>query len=253
MPMGRGGKRAPTARDYIQSGLVAMWDGIENAGWGVHDASATVWKDLVGSRNATLRRASNGWGSDHLKTRALTGGSQSTISAATFSGIDFSPGITLELVYKITTPQNSNGEALVFVGGYSRFAISNISGGSAGKIFIVSSPDTRISVVMDDPDTDANLVDLGVVHPVSIVCGQSNSIDGWAVFHCGRGQPVYVRGGPLGAQENGTGSLVGRLISNTAPDNATGELYCVRLYSRALTADEIAHNYAIDKKRFNLP
>jgi hypothetical protein len=27
----------------------------------------------------------------------------------------------------------------------------------------------------------------------------------------------------------------------------------VRLYSRALTADEIAANYAVDKARFNLP
>lgn len=31
------------------------------------------------------------------------------------------------------------------------------------------------------------------------------------------------------------------------------EIYHVRAYSRALTADEIAHNYAIDKARFNLP
>lgn len=36
-----------TAKDYVQDGLVAMWDGIENAGWGVHDSNATVWKDLV--------------------------------------------------------------------------------------------------------------------------------------------------------------------------------------------------------------
>jgi len=25
-----------------------MWDGIENAGWGVHDENATIWVDLVG-------------------------------------------------------------------------------------------------------------------------------------------------------------------------------------------------------------
>ena len=28
---------------------------------------------------------------------------------------------------------------------------------------------------------------------------------------------------------------------------------CFRAYSRALTADEIAHNYAIDKARFGIP
>lgn len=37
-----------TARDYVQNGLVAMWDGIENAGWGVHDMNATTCKDVIG-------------------------------------------------------------------------------------------------------------------------------------------------------------------------------------------------------------
>lgn len=27
-------KSGYTAKDYVQDGLVAMWDGIENAGWG---------------------------------------------------------------------------------------------------------------------------------------------------------------------------------------------------------------------------
>ena len=34
--------------------------------------------------------------------------------------------------------------------------------------------------------------------------------------------------------------------------NSKVDYYCIRLYSRALTAEEIAHNYAIDKARFNL-
>ena len=32
-----------------------------------------------------------------------------------------------------------------------------------------------------------------------------------------------------------------------------GEIFNIRIYSRVLTADEIAANYAIDKARFNLP
>lgn len=40
-------KAGPTAKDYVQDDLIAMWDGIENAGWGVHDQKATVWKDLI--------------------------------------------------------------------------------------------------------------------------------------------------------------------------------------------------------------
>ena len=45
---------ADTSR-YVQDGLVAHWDGIENAGAGVaHDPAATTWKDLVGGREFTL-------------------------------------------------------------------------------------------------------------------------------------------------------------------------------------------------------
>jgi len=32
-----------------------------------------------------------------------------------------------------------------------------------------------------------------------------------------------------------------------------GRVYNARVYNRALTAEEVAHNYAIDKARFNLP
>ena len=37
MKNGEWAKPGYTAKDYAQNGLLAMWDGIENAGWGVHD------------------------------------------------------------------------------------------------------------------------------------------------------------------------------------------------------------------------
>ena len=39
---------ATTAKSYIQNGLVAHWDGIENAGYGLHDDTTNVWTDLKG-------------------------------------------------------------------------------------------------------------------------------------------------------------------------------------------------------------
>ena len=40
-----------SARSYVNDGLIAMWDGIENAGWGQHNSSATTWKDLIGTND----------------------------------------------------------------------------------------------------------------------------------------------------------------------------------------------------------
>ena len=42
------------ASAYVQDGLIAQWDGIENAGAGQHDANATVWKDLKGTHDVPL-------------------------------------------------------------------------------------------------------------------------------------------------------------------------------------------------------
>ena len=37
----------PSAANYIQEGLVNLWDAVENVGWGVHTDHATAWTDLV--------------------------------------------------------------------------------------------------------------------------------------------------------------------------------------------------------------
>ena len=42
---------------YIQDGLVAHWDGIDNAGFDLHDANANAWKDLVGGYEFVLSNA----------------------------------------------------------------------------------------------------------------------------------------------------------------------------------------------------
>ena len=46
--------RFAQSRQYVQDGLVAQWDGIENAGRGIHNAVAAEWKDLVGDLDLAL-------------------------------------------------------------------------------------------------------------------------------------------------------------------------------------------------------
>ncbi len=41
------GVNAASTADYVQDGLIANWDAIDNAGTGTHNPSATTWKNLV--------------------------------------------------------------------------------------------------------------------------------------------------------------------------------------------------------------
>ena len=50
-----------SAKSYVQDGLVAMWDGIENAGWGTHDANATTWVDLTGNGHDAALSGKYSW------------------------------------------------------------------------------------------------------------------------------------------------------------------------------------------------
>ena len=52
-----------TSASYVQSGLIAQWDGIDNQGTGTHDPNATTWKDLKGSLDMTL--TAKGWWNSH--------------------------------------------------------------------------------------------------------------------------------------------------------------------------------------------
>ena len=52
---------ATTAKSYIQDGLIAHWDAIENVGFGQHDNAATAWKDLKGSHDLTIVNSEATW------------------------------------------------------------------------------------------------------------------------------------------------------------------------------------------------
>lgn len=210
---------APTARDYVQDGLIAMWHGIENAGWGVHDATATVWKDLIGSFDINLNNLEVG--EDHI---ILNGG------RGTASNWITSPIVHMEFV-EVHTKQgllaqfgNNSFNHQIFVYPATAYNFSQASNRCA-------APTTTgvVNCVSVEYDTSVNNGEVAS----AIVNGKSASL--------------------MSRQGN---SGFGGLMIGGASDTymvIEGKLYCMRLYSRALTAEEIAHNYAIDKAMFNLP
>lgn len=228
------GKRTPTAKDYEQSGLVAMWDGIENAGWGTHDAKATVWKDLIGNRDWTLGPSSSyEWTANSFDAKNQ--------NAATQDFIDGSLVSTVEVVAKIkAVPAAGTGNFAYIIVGRDTSAIHSYYG------LLMRSATAALMACRNYWDGKATAykdVATSMSFPHYI------STDAQAYFNGVAATANANNSFDYNASTRGTVARIGGIATAALPI----EVYNLRLYSRVLTADEIAANYAIDKARFGLP
>ena len=101
--MGNSGGGGIPASNYIQDGLIAMYDGIENAGAGQHSDSAITWKDLSGN-GWDLTLASSGgistsWQDDNYN---FVAGSSTNGKRFTVDATDMDSVLTLEFCLQTT-------------------------------------------------------------------------------------------------------------------------------------------------------
>jgi hypothetical protein len=206
---------------YITDGLVAMWDGEWNAGGGVHDANATVWKDLSGTGNDL--KLMNG---AHFDANSLITATRNRLSALLSTTL---PYATIEIC-----------------------AFYDASRDSSQLVCFGNRVDNQRMMCC----APSSIQCYNGTHVITV--SQSKSKRTWAATYSDTAMP-YIDGqlatGTVSANSwssrAGTFGLSG--ADNYTLWNFVGNYYCVRLYSRALTAAEIANNYAIDKARFNLP
>ena len=216
---------------YVQGGLVACWDGIENAGAGTHDADATVWKDIVGGREFALT------GTTVEADRMTFAGNATSYGALSAAGTAATFGAamngTLEIVYVtrdnsvdqilLQTPRDSVGMAFGDIISGTTHILVPYNGAVAQPAFAFSSG--------------------AVTNSVSV---------------------RYTSGAPVSARANGaalsrlnsgnlsgegTETIIGTRI-NKESSHFPGSIYCIRLYSRQLTDGEIAYNNVVDQARF---
>ena len=220
------GKSGYTAKDYVQDGLIAMWDGIENAGWGVHDPNATVWKDLVGSLELDINSA------DDKNVLAVPGKKSLHIGIGDEFTIEYSHFHTFYTfsTYPIRTPVQLNNESGTRVAAVSyeignpnilgRYTYGTNSSGYDLNVNIDSTNDFRIGATYDG----------------SVFSGFSY--------------------GDLKTQKypsSGAGSVsTGVFFDVPSATISDTRFRFIRIYNRALSASEIAANYEIDKARFGL-
>ncbi len=218
---------AYTSASYVQGGLIAQWDGIDNAGTGTHDPNATVWKDLVGNLNMTLT-AKGRW---NMLGNALY------VSGMGAQGPSAAPAYkTIEIVFKM----KRDGGRIMFASGLqSRLVGVDPASGSPKTIYFNGkgssggndkcfkwSLDTEALCTATATYTGDNVAD---VYCDGAVRNDGNNANNWGV-----GDAKVAVGG--------------RLLNETYP--WFGEIYAIRLYDTVLTAEEIAANAAIDRARF---
>jgi len=204
---------------YVTKGLVAMWDGEWNAGLGRHVANATVWKDLVGSFDAKLSQKAR------FEQKALS--LEKDLAFASFGGRLFEGDFTLELVI-VGVPSSmynsvftaSGGAWSIFIAGNSWFVKHNLG---TSRPMLALAQFKPIVLISQNGLFRIQYADSSVIgNAVAVTRGELNQPKEW-----------YFGGFDAGHR-------------------FAGKFYAVRYYSRALTPDEIASNYKIDQRRFDI-
>ena len=237
----KGGWKNP----YITDGLVSMWDGEWNAGPGMHSSDTLTWKDLSGNDNDLIVRLASLWGNNSLYCDG------NSWSAYRTGGINYQ---TIECVYQTvsfkTIKNDTSGTRTIFYG--------------ATSSRLLNTPELRTDQRYETSIPRAS-VELYSINSV-VVVGIATANDGETHQICG----IYndaTTGTPKNGYFNGqrhetytrwnwgiySDTVVGDRQIDAQGWPWNGNVNAVRLYSRALTADEIAANYAVDKARFNLP
>lgn len=221
----------PTSADYVQDGLVAQWDGIDNAGTGAHNPGTTVWKNLASTGSAyDLTLTANGsWNAE---------GNALAVSNLSAVGQTAAPEYkTMEVTFK---PKGS------------------------GRILFASGDQKR--VVIFDNDSIAyfsGAIAKGNAGGVTTKSIQENFLSGEVKFLAAE----YDDGGAVanvfkdatrredgGNQNNWNASGVISIGNrdNNANNNYLwfGDVYAIRLYTNRLTKAQLARNHLIDCKRF---
>lgn len=221
-----------SAKSYVQDGLIALWDGIENIGWGKHDNNTTTWKNLVG--NVDFKMIFNNWGWD--VNCFLFNNSSAIATGRLMENVK-----TLECCFE----QEIINSKLVVLNCDKNEGLNKL------KCCIIYNQNSQDGLGYYF-DGDAN--------PSKIILagGETKTLSAtWANENENMTSGYY----------NGILSLNTSTHSSTWGDNrlcigglshlsnyiygGVGKIYCLRLYNRLLSNSEILQNYNIDKARFN--
>ena len=221
------------SRSYVQDGLIAQWDGIDNVlvdGKPAHDPNAEKWIDLTGNGHdfpiaQHLDGQIEGWSDKSLIARHVYK-ILCDKPCSDFVTMEICVRCKLDRAYS-TTSQKS-------------FAIFN-AGDDLTKL-VATARDGTVQFYNAQPKN--YVMDL-------------EKFQAAAVYSPVESSPVVYSNGVLAAQsgsdswgKNTSTTCLGRGIDTFGSYDFEGEYYAIRLYDRALKPEEIAHNAWLDSVRF---
>lgn len=225
-----------SAGDYVRDGLVALWDGYENAGPGVRDARATKWVDHVGGVEIELPE----WVAvEELSLYSTCGTSHVSAKLESIAHLSSTDSHwTIEIVqqsggWKATDDYNN----LQYVFATPRGTIGYRRNDAKGFYFYGPSSDTQCSL-QNWVHSTAQVADL---HTTAAVLGQ-NSKDQCSIWMDGV-QGIVDYNGNYSADKLTQFVFFGNKRMDV-------RVYAIRVYNRALTAEEIDQNAQLDRARF---
>ena len=197
---------AGTAMGYVQDGLLACWDGIENAGSGIHNSSATMVFAGSDSSYGELNEAD---------------------TAATFN---MAANGTLEVVYASDT------------GSGNQFILQSTA--ASGHLLTIWSGDKLlVSNGQSNKSPSFSFTSGAKTNSVTIIYTSAKPTAGYANGNSLSTSDDNYWGDPNSMTTIGTRSTRGN-------NHFKGAIYCIRVYNRQLSAEEIAANRALDVRRF---
>ncbi|MBO7689136.1 MAG: hypothetical protein J6V72_22345 [Kiritimatiellae bacterium] len=223
---------AYTSASYVQDGLVAQWDAIDNEGTGTHNPNATVWKDLAGHNDLTIVE---GRGSEWRRGICFYMCTRTAGLAAAYGSEAATTYKTIEILFKKT----SWGSRILFWGG------------SQTRYVVFDNKDTNpFHWVYFDGAKSTLYAKTKCYEPNAVVATYDDNNAVTQIYSDGAPKATSTVGNGWNPGDNRV-TLGWRSVDTPGPNYGwDGEVYSIRLYNRALTAEEVARNHAIDVKRF---
>jgi len=217
-------KKGYTAADYIQEGLIALWDGIENVDWNKSDVASTTWNDLVGGRKATLT------------------------SHGSFSGYSLVCDGVGYAAKDGTMFSRSNVRAVEIVFDSASTGIIACIAGSAASTSAIRVIDNGGNLLAQNVNSSS----LGLKNRIAF------SRDGIATLSLTYGDADFLGGYINGQWKNSYYQASAPAATNIAfggrSENSDvpwfGQIFSIRVYDRQLSESEVLQNLQVDNWRF---